>query len=124
MVSKSALTYCEIQTQGDVRTVAPLHDPASALREFSVGTEVGGRYVIRYELGKGGMGCVFLAYDKTLTRDVALKVQLRAGDTEDCARASRAAPTATRAVACAGTRPPTRSCAGAWPGSRRSAPSA
>ena len=46
-------------------------------RSLKFGDEIGGRYVLRSELGKGGMGRVFLARDMTLDRDVALKVELR-----------------------------------------------
>ena len=88
--SKPALSFCEIKTDGHARTLAP-HLSDDAPEGFSVGTEVADRYVIRYELGKGGMGCVFLAHDKTLMRDVALKVQLRGAELEPQAEAVREA---------------------------------
>ncbi|MGB0384125.1 MAG: hypothetical protein ACPGWR_04795 [Ardenticatenaceae bacterium] len=33
-----------------------------------------GRYVVRKELGGGGMGTVYLAHDPLMNREVALKV--------------------------------------------------
>jgi serine/threonine protein kinase len=42
-----------------------------------VGQDLGGRYEIKRELGKGGMGMVYLARDKELSEDVAIKVVRR-----------------------------------------------
>ena len=39
-----------------------------------IGTTISDRYLINDQIGKGGMGTVYLAYDSTLKRDVALKV--------------------------------------------------
>jgi serine/threonine-protein kinase len=38
------------------------------------GTVVAGRYELRAELGRGGFGAVFRGYDRTLGRDVAIKI--------------------------------------------------
>src|SRR5688572_29490780 len=48
----------------------PLTDPLQQALEKAVG----GRYVIERELGRGGMGAVFLADDLSLDRQVAIKV--------------------------------------------------
>jgi serine/threonine protein kinase len=46
-----------------------------------------GRYEIRSELGRGGMGVVLLAYDPTLDREVAIK-SVRLDGVDEAARAS------------------------------------
>ena len=46
----------------------------SGLPPLTHGTVVNDRYEIRQSLGKGGMGEVFLAYDRTTQQAVALKI--------------------------------------------------
>jgi DNA-binding response OmpR family regulator len=53
------------------------------------GEIIAGRYQIRRELGSGGMGTVFLAHDKELGEDVALKVLQSAMLAEDPLRLER-----------------------------------
>ena len=54
--SQPALSYCEIKTRDHARTLSSPPLAAESDNAFSVGTEVAGRYVVRYEIGKGGMG--------------------------------------------------------------------
>lgn len=61
--------FCS-QCGSAIAEAVPAHDPLRSLLEAALGTH----YEIRRELGRGGMGAVFLAYERGLDRDVAIKV--------------------------------------------------
>ncbi|MBC8067561.1 MAG: serine/threonine protein kinase [Deltaproteobacteria bacterium] len=62
------------------RSSASLREAMRAEPELDVGPEIG-RYLVIDEIGAGGMGRVFRAYDPKLGREVALKrLRLRGGD--------------------------------------------
>ena len=49
------------------------------LRDVAEWPDLGPRYEVKGRLGRGGMGAVFEAYDRTLDREVAVKVMDQAG---------------------------------------------
>lgn len=59
--------------------------------EIGVGSTIGpdGKYEIKKMVGKGGMGAVFLAYDKVLKRDVVIKALLSSDDPDEVEAAVR-----------------------------------
>jgi serine/threonine protein kinase len=56
------------------------------LRDVADWPDLGSRYEVRGRLGRGGMGAVYAAFDRTLGREVAVKVLDRA-DLDDAAAA-------------------------------------
>jgi serine/threonine protein kinase len=58
----------------------------SHLRDVAEWPDLGERYEVRGRLGRGGMGVVYAARDRTLDRDVAIKVLDRADPDSEAAR--------------------------------------
>lgn len=69
------LSFCRSDADGHVTRQLPPRDEV-----FAVGNQLEGRYQLRSQLGKGGMGSVFLARDERLDRHVAVKVMLLTRD--------------------------------------------
>ena len=57
-----------------VNQMETLVDSDEARIQIMTGVTVAGRYEIKREIGRGGMGIVYLAFDRTLERERAIKV--------------------------------------------------
>ena len=71
-----ASLWCVISGDGVVSATDNSWDEEIG-RDFIVGTLLQQRFLVTDVLGRGGMGCVLLARDQILHRDVAVKVLLR-----------------------------------------------
>ncbi len=74
MNESETLYYCRSTADGEIAAVATTPPQADDL--FAIGNRLEDRYLLKSQLGQGGLGRVYLASDERLERDVAIKVLL------------------------------------------------
>jgi serine/threonine-protein kinase len=70
------LSYSVVRKDGNVEQLLRAQDVNQLASSFAPGMVLQGRYVLDRELGRGGMGMVFLGRDNRLDRPVAIKAIL------------------------------------------------
>jgi serine/threonine protein kinase len=73
------LSYSVVREDGNVEQLLSAQDLDQLASSFATGMVLQGRYVLERELGRGGMGMVFLGRDNRLDRPVAIKAILPGG---------------------------------------------
>jgi len=71
---ETTLAYCVATADGKIRPLLDAVEEAEFRSVFAIGASVQDRYTLEGELGRGGMGHVYLARDMRLNRRVAIKV--------------------------------------------------